>query len=274
VTRFKDFLTLHNLIPAGFLALLAALVLMNLFPKAPLPAGSTLYEKNNYGYQSAMVTQTSNQVLILRQVNAFMKVRLSDPPVDLWAQASLFPGHSPFPAQLFLRTEAGRLEPNVPPFVEKQVTVRLGDPKDQETPRAKREHTSVYVLFSLLLLMTALLALSSQLAKNILVVGIACFLLFYSIYASGLLKTSLESSYAGVVRMLDSIRIGKDAVMRCETQDLLEIARSRFGKNISALLEAKPEADARGYLLRMTPAAGKAWRLIATDGQVRLYFRE
>jgi len=271
--RLKDILNKQNLIPAGILAFLAVLVFANLFPKAPLAAGSTLYEKNNHGYQPALTTQSSNQVRILRQVNTFVKVRLPEPPVSLWAPASIFPRHYPFPAQLFLRTEAGKLEPNVPPFVEKRLTVRLGDPKDKQGASAPREQTSVYALFAILLLLTALLALSSQLAKNCLAVGIACFLLFYTIYASGLLKTSLESTQASVVRMLDSIRLGKDVAMYCETPALLEIAQSRHGKRIASRLEARPPANASGYLLRTSPMGG-AWRLLATDGRVRLYFRE
>jgi hypothetical protein len=270
VAPLKDFLNKQILIPAGLLALLAFLVLANLFPRAPLPAGSILYEKNNHGYQPALTTKVSNHVRILRQVNTFVKVRLTDPPVDLWASASIFPRYSPFPAQLFLRAEAGKLEPNAPPFVEKRLTVRLGDPKGTS---GTREHTSVYVLFSILLLLIALLALQAQFAKNLIAVCIACFLLFYTIYASGLLKTSLESSHASVVRMLDSIRLGKDLVIRCETPALLEIAQSRHGKRISSILEATPPADARGYLLRTRPAGG-TWRLLATDGKVRLYFRE
>jgi len=269
--RLRDFINKQTIIPAAIIALLAFLVFTNLFPKAPLPAGSTLYEKNNYGYQPALTTQVSNQARILRQVDSFVKVGIQNPPVELWARAALFPKHSSLPAQLFLRAEAGKLEPNIPPFVEKKLTVRLGDQSAGE--RTESSRASVYLLFSVLLLLAALLSLRAQLAKNTLAVCIACFLLFYTIYASGLLKTALESPQASVARMLDSIRLGKDVVMLCETPDLLEIAQSRHGNNIASRLEANPSPDARGYLLRLSPV-GPSWSLLATDGRARLYFRE
>ena len=270
--KLKTFLIRQNLIPAVFIVLIAFFVFTNLFPKAPLAAGSVLYEKNNHGYQPAVTTQVSNQARILRQVNNFVEVRIQNPPVDLWAPVALFPGHYPLPAQLFLRTEAGKLDPTIPPFVEKKLTVRLADTDAQRAPR-QNEVTSVYVLFSLLLLMVSLLVLRSQMIKNTLAVLIACFSLFYTVYAAGLIKTRLESPQSGVVRMLDSIRLGKDVVMRCETPALLEIAQSRHGSKITSCLEANPPADARGYLLRTTPIGG-AWRLLAVEGNARLYFKE
>jgi hypothetical protein len=266
----KNLQTRQNLIPACIIALIALLIFTHLFPKAPLAAGSTLYEKNNFGYQPVLTTAVSNEARILRQVNNFVQVRIAQPPADLWAPAALFPRQYSLPAQLFLRTEAGKLDPTIPPFVEKKLTVHLADTQGM---RKQSESSSVYVLFSLLLLMVTLLVLRSQTAKNILAVLIACFLLFYTVYASGLLKTGLESPQSGVVRMLDSIRLGKDVVMRCETPALLEIAQSRHGNKITSRLEAVPQGDARGYLLRTSPIGG-AWRLLATDGGVRLYFRE
>ncbi|MDR2734389.1 MAG: hypothetical protein LBC99_07095 [Spirochaetota bacterium] len=271
--RPKDLLTTQNIIPSALIILLAVFVLANLFPKAKLAAGSALYEKNNFGYQPILTTKISNEARILRQENNFVQVKIANPPVALWAPVSLFPEHLPFPAQLFLRAEAGKLNPNIPPFVEKKLTVRIGDQQGTQGTRQESVRPSVHLLFSVFLLLIALLALRAQLAKNLLSVCIACFLLFYTIYASGLMKTSLESSDAGIVRMLDSIRLGKDIAMRCETPTLLEIAQSRHGNKITSTLEAYPPADARGYLLRLTPIGG-AWRLLATDGRARLYFRE
>lgn len=269
----KELLTAQNIIPAVLIILLAVFVLANLFPKASLAAGSTLYEKNNFGYQPVLTTQISNEARLMRQENNFVQVRIKNPPVDLWAPLALFPDHLRFPAQLFLRAEAGKLNPNIPPFVEKKLTVRIGDQKAPQGMRQENVRPSVHLLFSVFLLLIALMALRSQLAKNLLSVCAACFLLFYTIYASGLMKTSLESPDAGVVRMLDSIRLGKDVTMRCETPALLAIAQSRHGNKITSLLEANPPADARGYLLRLSPIGG-AWRLLATDGRARLYFRE
>lgn len=266
---FEKLATPQVIAPGIVILILFVLVLANLVPASPLAPGTVLYEKNNFGYQPVVTTEVSNMVRLHRQAGAFVQIGINNPPAKLWVPAQALTGRYPLPAQLFLRTHAGQLDPTLPPFVEKQLTIHYGHANDPATSK----QTSVHFLFSLFLLSTLLLVMKSQTVKNTLAVLAGCFMLFYSVYASGLVKTTFESPQAGIIRILDLVRTGKGMTIACESEDLRKIVQSRHGNNIeSGLLQTMP-AGFRGYLLtRRHP--GNSWKLLATDGKVMLFYRD
>ncbi|HOG65337.1 MAG TPA: hypothetical protein PLM00_06960 [Spirochaetota bacterium] len=261
----------ETIVPGLIVLVLFSLVLANLVPSAPLAPGTVLYEKNNFGYQPVMTTKASNVVRIHKQAGNFIQVQIDTPPARLWVPAQALPGRHSLPAQLFLRTQAGQLGPTLPPFVEKHLTIRYGN--DEKPGQPSSQHSSVHVLFSLFLLAVLMLSMKSQAVKNSLAVLIGCFVLFYSVYASGLVKSSLESPQAGIVRILDLVRTGPGMQIYCQSEDLRTIVHSRHGNNITASPVSAMPAASRGYLLTRSPA-GAGWKLIATDGTVQLYYRD
>jgi len=268
---FEKLATPHTIIPGIVILILFVLVLANLVPASPLAPGTVLYEKNNFGYQPVATTETSNMVRVHQQAGAFVQIGINNPPAKLWVPAQALAGRYPLPAQLFLRTHAGQLGPTLPPFVEKHLTIRYGQTGDAGT--APSEQTSVHVLFSLFLLTVLLLVMKSQTVKNTLAVFAGCFMLFYSVYASGLVKSTLESPQAGIVRILDLVRTGRGMAIMCETDDLIKIVQSRHGNNIEAKPLQAMQAGFRGYLLTRTQP-GSNWKLLATDGKVMLFYRD
>jgi len=260
---------LKNIIPGVILLVILVGLLIFIRPTSYLKRGRKLYEKNGTALNRAYTTKSKAKVKIIKRVGNLYKVKLTTPPVTLWAPAWYFKGLNSFPGSLIMNASAGRLKTDPYIFKTTHVTEKI---KSSNGKSIHFKHNSIYFIPAALILFIVLLQSNRGLIKNISALFIATFYILFIVYSGGIIKSYQQDQNNNSLTVLNKIITKDQPIVYCQKTIALDTVYSIFGNKVKPLLRKRPGNSKNSYAY-WGHNPGKRWKLLAGGKGLKLYMR-
>ncbi len=260
-------LELKNIIPGVILLAILVTLLIFIRPTSHLRAGRKLYEKNGSKLNIAYTTRSWSKIKIIRREGNLYKVKLSTPPVTLWAPAWYFKGLDSFPGSLIMNASAGKLAADPYIFKTRQITERI---KSKKGSSLYFRHNSIYFIPAALILFIVLLQSKKGIIKNISALFIATFYITFIVYSGGIIKSYQQDKNNDSLAVLNKIITKDQPIVYCQKTTALNRVYAIFGNKVRPILRRQVGTSRNSYAYwRYNP--GKRWKLLAGGKGLKLY---